>query len=153
VTALTGLALRAALGEARVGELAEIDLGSGRSLPAQVVGFREGEAVLLPLGEVRGIGPGCEVSPLRRAPAVRAGAALLGRVLDGLGRPLDGRPLPRGLEEWAVDRPAPGPLRRGRIERALPTGLRVVDGLLPLGRGQRMGLFAGPGAGKSTLLG
>jgi type III secretion protein N (ATPase) len=152
VTELTGLAVRAALDGARVGELAEIDRGSGATLPAELVGFRDGEAVLLPLGEVRGVGPGCSVLPLGRAPSVRAGAPLVGRVLDGLGRPLDGRPLPRGLEEWAVDRPAPGPMRRGRIERPLVTGLRSIDGLLTLGQGQRVGLFAGPGAGKSTLI-
>jgi type III secretion protein N (ATPase) len=153
VTALAGLALRAELDGARVGELVEIDLGAGGRLPAEVVGFRDGESVLLPLGEVRGLGPGCEAVPLRRAPSLRAGPALLGRVLDGLGRPLDGRPMPRGLAEWPVDRPAPGPLRRGRVQRPLFTGLRAVDGLLPLGEGQRVGLFAGPGAGKSTLLG
>ena len=152
VTALTGLAVRAALDGARVGELAEIDLG-GRKLPAEVVGFRDGEVVLLPLGEMEGVGPGCEVIGLGRPASVRAGPGLLGRVLDGMGRPLDGRALPRGLAEWPVDRPAPGPLRRGRVGRQLVTGLRVIDGLLALGEGQRVGLFAGPGAGKSTLLG
>jgi type III secretion protein N (ATPase) len=152
VTALTGLAVRAALDGARVGELAEVDLG-GRKLPAEVVGFRDGEVVLLPLGEMEGVGPGCEVIGLGRPASVRSGPGLLGRVLDGMGRPLDGRALPRGLAEWPVDRPAPGPLRRGRVGRQLATGLRVIDGLLALGEGQRVGLFAGPGAGKSTLLG
>jgi type III secretion protein N (ATPase) len=152
LTALTGLAARASLDGARVGELAEIDLGD-RRLPAEVVGFRDGEVVLLPLGETQGMGPGCEVLGLGRPASVRAGAALLGRVLDAGGRPLDGRPLTRGLAEWPLDRPAPAPLRRGRIGRQLVTGLRVVDGLLALGEGQRVGLFAGPGAGKSTLLG
>lgn len=153
VTALTGLAARAALDGARVGELAEIDLGAGRKLLAEVAGFREGEVVLLPLGEVRGMGTGCEVAALGRPASLRAGAGLLGRVLDGMGRPLDGRPLPLGLAEWPVDRPAPAPLRRGRIGRQLVTGLRVLDGLVALGEGQRIGLFAGPGAGKSTLMG
>lgn len=152
LTALTGLAARASLDGARVGELAEIDLGE-RQLPAEVVGFRDGEVVLLPLGETQGLGPGCEVLGLGRPASVRAGAALLGRVLDAGGRPLDGWPLPRGLAEWPLDRPAPAPLTRGRIARQLVTGLRVVDGLLALGEGQRVGLFAGPGAGKSTLLG
>jgi type III secretion protein N (ATPase) len=77
----------------------------------------------------------------------------VGRVLDGLGRPLDGRSLPPGLEEWPVHAPAPPPLRRRAITRPLPTGIRALDGLLTLAEGQRMGLFAGSGVGKSTLLG
>jgi type III secretion protein N (ATPase) len=85
--------------------------------------------------------------------AIRVGEALLGRILDGLGAPIDGRGLPDGLEEWAVDRPAPAPLARRRIARPLPLGVRALDALATVGEGQRLGLFAGAGVGKSTLLG
>jgi ATP synthase in type III secretion protein N len=153
VTALTGLVVRASVEGARQGELVEIR-GAGREpLVAEVVGLRDQEAVLLPLGEPRGVGLDAEVVPTGRPLAVRAGPGLLGRVLDGLGHPLDGRPLPRGLAEWAVDRPAPGPLERRRVTEPLPLGVRALDGFLTVGRGQRLGLFAGSGVGKSTLLG
>jgi type III secretion protein N (ATPase) len=153
VTALTGLVVRAAVEGARQGEVVEIR-GAGREpIPAEVVGLRDEEALLLPLGDPVGVGLDASVVPTGRPLAVRAGPALLGRILDGLGRPLDGRPLPRGLAEWPVDRPAPGPLRRRRIAEPLPLGIRALDGFLTVGRGQRLGLFAGSGVGKSTLLG
>lgn len=153
VTALTGLVVRAAVEGARQGEVVEIR-GPGREpLPAEVVGLRDEEALLLPLGEPRGVGLDAAVVPTGRPLAVRAGPGLLGRVLDGLGRPLDGRPLPSGLAEWPVDRPAPAPLERRRVAEPLALGVRALDGFLTAGRGQRLGLFAGSGVGKSTLLG
>jgi type III secretion protein N (ATPase) len=118
-----------------------------------VVGLREDRAVLLPLGDPAGVGLDGEVLPTGRPLAVRAGEALLGRVLDGLGRPLDGAPLPAGLDEWPVDRPAPNPLSRPRVAAPLALGVRAIDGLLTVGEGQRVGIFAGAGVGKSTLLG
>ncbi len=153
VSSLTGLLVRAAVERARQGELVEIRRAGGESLPAEVVGLRDEEALLLPLAEPRGVGLDAAVVPTGRPLSLRAGPALLGRVLDGLGRPLDGRPLPRGLREWPVDRPAPGPLERRRVAEPLPLGLRALDGFLTVGRGQRLGLFAGSGVGKSTLLG
>ena len=84
---------------------------------------------------------------------MRAGEALRGRILDGLGRPIDGRPLPAGLEEWPVSRPPPPPLARRRIAAPLPLGVRAIDALATVGEGQRLGVFAGAGVGKSTLLG
>jgi flagellar biosynthesis/type III secretory pathway ATPase len=147
VTGVVGPAIQALLDLARIGDQTEIDL-DGRRLPAEVVGFRRGEVVLMPLGETRGVGPGCQVTATGTPAAISAGEALLGRVLDGLGRPIDGRPLPGGLEQWPVVRPAPNPLRRTRIERQLVTGIRAIDGLNTLGEGQRLGLFAGPGAGE-----
>lgn len=155
LTRLAGLTLEAAIGGVRREEVVEIAApgGGGTPLLAEVVGLRDDRAVLLPLGDPAGLGLDAEVvatgAPLR----VRAGEALLGRVLDGLGRPLDGVPLPDGLEEWAVDRPAPNPLARRRIAAPLPLGVRAIDGLLTVGEGQRIGLFAGAGVGKSTLLG
>lgn len=153
VTELTGLALRATLGSARTGELVEVGTAGGGWLPAEVVGFCGREVILLPYGETAGIGPDSPVVATGRRPAVNVGAALVGRVLDGLGRPIDGGPAPQGLRSWPLDRGAPGALRRGRVEALLETGVRAVDGLLTLGVGQRMGVFAGPGTGKSTLLG
>ncbi|HYQ82228.1 MAG TPA: FliI/YscN family ATPase [Anaeromyxobacteraceae bacterium] len=153
VTALTGLVVRAAVEGARQGEVVEIRGAERDPVPAEVVGLRGEEALLLPLGELRGVGLEAAVVPTGRPLSVRAGPALLGRVLDGLGRPLDGRPPPRGLAEWEVDRPAPGPLRRRRIAEPMPLGIRALDAFATVGRGQRLGLFAGSGVGKSTLLG
>lgn len=152
ITRLSGLALEAALGGVRQGEVCAIDAPGGPLL-AEVVGLREGRAVLLPLGDAAGVALDAVVSPTGAPLVVPVGEGLLGRVLDGLGRPLDGRPLPPGLAAWAVDRPPPGPLSRRRLSVPLPTGVRVLDGLLTLGRGQRLGLFAGAGVGKSALLG
>ena len=163
VTEVIGLVVRASIPGVRVGELVYLDLeampGQGGSAErprrqAEVVGFRGDEVVLMPLGEVAGIGPDTVVSPTGRPLAVRVGQGLLGRVLDGLGEPMDGQgPLAGPIEEWAVDRPAPDPLRRRRVTRPLALGVRALDAFVTVGEGQRVGLFAGSGVGKSTLLG
>jgi type III secretion protein N (ATPase) len=154
VSEVTGLLMRATIPGVRVGELLEVDTGHGPRLRAEVVGFRGDEVVLMPLGEVAGIGPDALVSPTGRPLGIRVGEGLLGRVLDGLGQPMDGGgPIAGQTEEWAVERPAPDPLRRRRVERPLSLGVRAIDALLTVGEGQRLGLFAGPGVGKSTLLG
>jgi len=154
VTEVTGLVLRATIPGVRVGELVFVDLAGGQRVQAEVVGFRGDEVVLLPLGDTAGIGPDAVVSPTGRPLALRVGPGLLGRVLDGLGEPIDGRGAPSGeCEEWPVDRPAPDPLTRRRVDRPLSFGIRPVDAFVTVGEGQRVGLFAGAGAGKSTLLG
>ncbi len=153
VLELTGLAVRASLGEVRQGELVELERPNAEPLLAEVVGFRGDEAVLLPLGETRGLGVGAAATATGRPFAVRAGPGLLGRVLDGLGQPIDGRPLPGDLAPWGVDRPAPSPLQRPRVTAPLALGVRAIDALLTAGEGQRIGLFAGAGVGKSSLLG
>ncbi len=154
VSEITGLVVRATIPGIRHGEMVEIERAGMEPLPAEVVGFRGDEAVLLPLGEPAGVGPDSAVTPRGRPLVLRCGDALLGRVVDGLGVPIDGGPpLDEDLEEWAVDRPAPDPLTRRRVESPLPTGVRAIDGFLTLGEGQRIGLFAGSGVGKSTLLG
>ena len=156
VTEMTGLVMRATAPGARVGDLVLIERGDRtRSTPlrAEVVGFRGDEVVLLPLGDPAGVGPDSVVRPTGRPFMIRCGPSLLGRVLDGTGEPIDGLPPPEGLEPWAVERPAPDPLSRRRVTVPLSLGVRALDGLMTLGEGQRIGLFAGPGLGKSTLLG
>jgi type III secretion protein N (ATPase) len=153
LTRVTGLAVEAALGGVRVGELVEIRSGGRPALPAEVVGLREDRAVLLPLGDVAGLGLDAEVVATGRPLTIRVGEALRGRVLDGLGRPVDGAPLPAGLADWPVTRPPPAPLERARIAAPLPLGVRALDALATAGEGQRVGIFAGAGVGKSTLLG
>ena len=163
VQEVTGLVMRATVPSVRVGELVYVDVEplpgeiAGQRparLQAEVVGFRGDEIVLLPLGPVAGIGPEAVVSPTGRALSIRVGEGLLGRVLDGLGEPMDGAGAIAGpTEEWPVERPGPDPLRRQRIRTPLALGVRAIDGLLTLGEGQRVGLFAGTGVGKSVLLG
>ncbi|HEY7957658.1 MAG TPA: FliI/YscN family ATPase [Polyangia bacterium] len=154
VTELTGLVLRATAPGARAGELVVVERAQGEPVFAEVVGFQGEEVVLLPLGSADGIGPDSVVRPTGRPFSIRCGDALLGRVIDALGEPIDGRPLePDGLTWWPVERAAPDPLARRRVTRPLCTGVRAIDALTTLGEGQRIGLFAGPGLGKSTLLG
>ncbi|GEM_PF-37720 len=154
---LTGLVLQASVSGVRMGEVCEIsDPDSERVVPCEVVGFRGNHVMLMPLGESTGIGPDSEVVPTGRPIEVRCGWGLLGRVLDGLGQPIDGGPplqeLP-DLEPWPVEREAPDPLARQRITRPISMGLKAIDGLLTVGEGQRIGIFAGSGVGKSTLMG
>lgn len=151
VRAVTGLALRAALPGARVGEVVVVKRGGG-PLWGEVVGFEGDEVVVMPLGDLVGVGPDDTVEATGKRLTVVASDELLGRVLDGLGRPMDGQPLPPG-HEVPVERAPPSPLSRRPIERPLATGVRVLDAMLTLGEGQRVGLFAGSGVGKSTLLG
>jgi len=123
------------------------------SVRAEVVGFREHRVLLMPLGDTPGLHVGCTVAACDRPPLPRPGPELLGRVLDAFGRPFDGLglvPFDRGFTGNAAP---PHPLRRQRIREAMPTGVRAIDAFIPVGRGQRLGLFAGSGVGKSTLLG
>jgi type III secretion protein N (ATPase) len=151
VLAVTGLALRFALPGVRVGDLVEVKR-RGEPLLSEVVGFADGEAIAMPLGPLAGVGPDDVVESTGGAHEVRVSDALIGGVVDGLGRPLDGRAA-QGGPAVAVDRAPPSPMTRRPIEAALPTGVRAIDALLTLGEGQRVGLFAGSGVGKSTLLG
>jgi type III secretion protein N (ATPase) len=160
VTEATGLVVRATVPGVRIGQLVGLDAELDRESPgapsvlAEVVGFRGDEVVLLPLGNLAGIGPEAVVTPMYRRLTVRVGDGLLGRVLDGLGLPMDGKGAIVGqTEDWPVDRPAPGPLSRRRIRQPLALGVRAIDGFLTVGEGQRIGLFAGAGVGKSLLLG
>jgi len=150
VTEVTGLIIRASVPGVRVGEIVTLE-GSG--LSAEVVGFRGDEAVLMPLGEAAGIGPDSLVTATGRPLSISVSDGVLGRVLDGLGRPIDGGGPIAGAVPWPVERPAPDPLSRRRVTRPLALGVRALDALLTVGEGQRLGIFAGSGVGKSTLMG
>ena len=152
VIGVTGLSMRFSMPGVRVGDLVRVQR-RGEPLVCEVVGFDHGEAIAMPLGSLTGVGPDDTVEATGGAFTVLASDALLGRVMDGLGQPMDGKPaLSRG-EQVPVDRDPPDALTRRPVNRAMPTGVRVLDGLLTLGEGQRIGLFAGSGVGKSTLLG
>ncbi len=120
-------------------------------LQAEVVALRDGKSVCVAFGETTGLRAGTPATPIGRPLSILVGEGLLGRVLDGLGRPMDGGPPLRGLEVSVDGRP-PHPLRRGLVDEQLPLGVRVLDGLIPCGKGQRLGIFAGSGVGKSSLL-
>lgn len=152
VVSVVGLTVRLALPGARLGDIAKVQR-QGRPVLVEVVGF-DGEGVIgVALGDLTGVGPDDPVESTGGGLTVGVGAQLLGRVLDGFGMPLDGEPLPEGLRQVAVDVSPPNALDRPMIEQPLPTGIRAIDGLMTLGVGQRVGLFAGSGVGKSTLLG
>lgn len=152
VDEVTGLVVRATVPGVALGEVVKIDRRERAPLAAEVVGFRGEQAVLVPLGELAGIAPASAVWRTGAPFSITCGDDLLGRVLDGLGQPVDGG-APLAGEPWAVDRPAPAALSRPTITVPQPTGVRAIDTMLTLGRGQRVGLFAAAGVGKSTLLG
>lgn len=154
VTELVGLLIRAAVPGARVGELCLIrSPHRARELRAEVVGFRGSEVILMPLGDIHDVAMGAEVVSMGRPMGVRVGEHLQGRVLDGLGEPVDGKGTLEAAQEYPVMARPPEPLRRQRVTRPLATGVRALDGLLTVGEGQRVGIFAAAGVGKSTLMG
>jgi len=153
VSKAVGMVIEATGIQAHVGELCELVTPGEPPLLAEVVGFAHHGAILTPLGATTGLSALTEVVPTGRGLDCPVGAALLGRVLDALGAPLDGRALPAGLARQPVHQDPIGPLARRLIDRPMPTGLRSIDGLLTLGIGQRLGVFSPPGVGKSTLLG
>jgi len=153
VETVAGLLVEAEGVPCAVGELCVIDRGLHGPLEAEVVGFRGSRTLLMPLGDSEGIAPMQRVSALGKRFEVPVSLELLGRTVDGFARPLDDGPaIPRSELRPARDQ-APGPLERREIDDPLETGVRAVDGLCTIGRGQRLGLFAGSGVGKSTLLG
>ncbi|KJS15910.1 MAG: ATP synthase [Peptococcaceae bacterium BRH_c4b] len=155
VTRVIGLTVEVKGIAARIGEVCNI-LVPGEQFPvkAEVVGFDDNVTLLMPLGDLRGIHPGCYVVPRGKTFSVKVGPHLLGRILDGLGQPIDlEEPDWNNGEEFCVDNHPPNPLSRKRITEILPTGVRAIDSLLTCGKGQRIGIFAGSGVGKSTLLG
>ncbi|KQQ96171.1 FliI/YscN family ATPase [Massilia sp. Leaf139] len=153
VTGIAGQSVEATGPDVTIGEVCEIALDGGTPLLAEVVGMKPGRVVLMPYGDLRGIGIGNTVYATGRESGIGVGGALLGRVIDAFGNPLDGLPPARTERTRALLAEPINPLTRPRIAHLLESGVRAIDALLPLGRGQRMGIFAGSGVGKSTLLG
>jgi flagellum-specific ATP synthase len=152
VLGATGLIIEAAGPPAKLGELCWL-VGDDCRVAAEVVGFRDDKVLLMPLGEVDGLRPGWQVHRTGGPVQVVTGDGLLGRVVDGMCCPMDGLgPLPSGPVRSVTGTP-PAPLARQRITSPLSLGVRAIDGFLTVGRGQRIGIFAGSGVGKSTLLG
>jgi len=156
VTQVVGIIVESNGPPCGVGELCEIYPDSGHTTQpvlAEVIAFRDNRTLLMPFGPVSDIKPGSEVVTTGSSLRVHVGEELLGRVLDGLGRPLDGKGPIRAERKAATSSEPPHPLARNRITEPLSLGIRAIDGLLTVGKGQRVGIFAGSGVGKSTLLG
>jgi flagellum-specific ATP synthase len=154
VTQIIGLLIESRGPRANIGDLCYIKSPDGDlALAAEVVGFRHNQSLLMPLGEMHGIGPGCAVVSARRTLKIGVGPQILGRILDGLGNPIDGKGPLIATEEYPLHAAPPPPLSRRRIFDKISVGIRAIDGTLTLGRGQRVGIMAGSGVGKSTLLG
>ncbi len=153
VTQVVGLLVESAGPAAALGDFCDIRTRSGRVIRSQVIGFKNNRVLSMPLEETGGLELGDQVVARRDAAKVRTGDALLGRVLDGFGEPIDGGEPIDCEQAYDLFGAAPGPLEREHITEPLVTGIRVIDGMLPCGKGQRIGIFGGSGVGKSTLLG
>ncbi len=152
ITQIIGLAIESHGPPGSIGELCYITSPDAQ-IRAEIVGFRDQSTLLMPLGETQEVRPGCQVIASGDIFRVRVGFGLIGRILSGLGDPIDeGEPIL--TSEWRpVSSAPPNPLKRSRIRDVLTLGIKAIDGLLTVGKGQRMGIFAGSGVGKSTLLG
>ncbi len=155
VKKVVGLMIESQGPESSIGDVCNIYIGTKnkRVIKAEVVGFKEDGIILMPYTTVNDISPGCLVEGTSEPLEVKAGAAMIGTVVDALGMPLDGTSLPKGLKSVPIDQDPPNPLKRPPISESMEVGVRLIDGLLTVGTGQRLGIFAGSGVGKSTLLG
>jgi flagellum-specific ATP synthase len=151
VSRVVGLSITVSGLTGRIGDLLSIGTGP-QAVLAEVVAVEDQNCTCLPLGPLDGIGNGDRVAATGGPLRVGVGASLRGRVLDGLGQPLDGLPLPAGLDQVSVEMAPPAALSRRRVDEQLPLGVRAIDSLISVGRGQRVGIFAGSGVGKSSLL-
>ena len=152
VSKVIGLTVEVEGIKAFVGELCIIHNNMGAEIQCEVVGFKEDCVILMPLGELVGVSPGCKVIGKGVPLNVRCSDELLGKILDGLGHPIDGEAILDG-ENYSLSNEPPDPMKRPRITNIMPTGVRAIDGFLTCGEGQRIGIFAGSGVGKSTTLG
>lgn len=150
---MTGLTLVASGCQAPVGSRCKVIVSENNEIEAEVVGFANGNLYLMPIGRVRGLNPGATVIPLRHYPEVGVGSGLLGRVIDGNGEPIDQLGALSYEQHVSMLGPPINPFTRAPIQQPLDVGVRIINSLLSIGRGQRMGLFAGSGVGKSVLLG
>ena len=154
VVQMVGLVIQCSGPNVTMGDLCYVRsrLPDVEPVPAEVVGFRDGFVLLMPLGETKGIGPGCQVVSAQKQLQVQVGPELLGRVIDGLGNPIDGKGPILCKKEYPLQADPPSPLERPVIKDSLYVGVRAIDGLITMGDGQRIGIMAGSGVGKSTLL-
>ena len=154
VSKVIGLTIESIGPPVNIGEICQITPArGGKPIKAEVVGFRDNVVLLMPLGDMEGIGPGSGVTANGGTLKVPVGEEMLGRVLDGLGVPIDGQGPLRFSALYPVSNSPPNPLARKRITEVLELGIKSIDGLLTCGKGQRIGIFSGSGVGKSTLLG
>jgi flagellum-specific ATP synthase len=154
ITKIVGLVVEGYCPASTVGSLCELVPGNGApAVPAEVVGFRDSRALLMPLGELRGLGPGSSIRVVRESATLPVGDRLLGRVIDALGKTIDRQPAPRLTDEMPLYALPAGPMERKTIDQPLDLGIRAINSLLTCGQGQRMGIMAGSGVGKSVLLG
>lgn len=154
VSEVVGLIIKVEGLDVFVGEICEINIRNSNKIAlSEVVGFVKQTVLLMPLDELEGIGPGCLVKATGKTLTVKVNDGLLGHTLDGLGRPMDGLVIEDGNPEYQVINDSPDPFKRRAISGVMSTGVRAIDGLMTVGEGQRMGIFAGSGVGKSTLLG
>jgi len=154
VSEIVGLVVEGYGPGASIGEVCRLfPNGGARPVVAEIVGFRNGRILLMPLETTHGLGPGCKIRFVGRIATVPVGPGLLGRVVDGLGNPIDQKGPVSRESEYPVYSDPINPLARGRIMEPIDLGIRVVNGLFTCGRGQRLGIFAGSGVGKSVLLG
>jgi flagellum-specific ATP synthase len=153
VTAIVGLLIESAGPAVAIGDFCEVAAANGRSIRTQVIGFRNGHVLAMPLEDPDGVHLGARVIARSEDARLAVGPGLLGRVLDGFGLPIDGGPPVEAVDSYPLYSAPPNPMKRRNITDRLVTGLRPIDGLLACGKGQRIGLFGGSGVGKSTLLG
>lgn len=154
VTQVIGLTIESEGPSVSIGDVCMIyPARGGQPIMAEAVGFRHNRVILMPLGDLTSISPGSEVVATGEPLTVKVGSELLGKVLDGLGQPLDGSMLPIRMQTYSTHNTPANPLFRPRVSEPLSVGVRAIDGLLTVGKGQRLGIFAGSGVGKSTLLG
>lgn len=154
VVKVVGLTVESVGPDAKLNDLCLITpKGSVQAIKAEVVGFRDDRVLLMPYDNIEGVGLGSQVENTGEPLKVMVGEQLLGKTLDGLGVPIDGSSLESGGEGYSVEAAPPDPLKRKLIDQVLPLGVKAVDGLITVGKGQRIGVFAGSGVGKSTLLG
>ena len=154
VTKIIGLMVESSGPSAKIGDICRIHSMRGdATIQAEVVGFRDDRVLMMPFGSLEGIALGSKVESTKDSLLVPVGTQLIGRVLDAVGNPMDGLPLPKPDAYYPVENEPPNPLSRERITEVIPLGVKSIDGLLTIGRGQRIGIFAGSGVGKSTLLG
>ena len=153
VTELVGLLVESQGPAAAMGDFCEVHTSTGRVIRTQVIGFRNGRVLSMPLEETGGLQLGDRIVARSEHSRVKVGRGLLGRVLDGFGEPIDNGPPIEADGSYDLYAAPPGPLEREHITERLATGIRAIDALLPVGKGQRIGIFGGSGVGKSTLLG